>query len=112
MEKMKELYQKVSQDLSLQEKYVKLTQENVENQDALIEKLVDFAKEAGFDVSEEEIVEFFESMGGNSEGELSETELDSVAGGKINPGLISVISNNFGCKPVIASIVCGGPKFF
>ncbi|MDD4565942.1 MAG: hypothetical protein PHE79_10780 [Eubacteriales bacterium] len=51
--------------------------------DATIKKLVDFAKDAKYDVTLEEIKEFFGEITKSKDRALSDSELDMVAGGKI-----------------------------
>lgn len=83
MEKMKELYQKVAKDPNLQAKFSDILDQAEQAGAAETEKkLLAFAKEQGFDVSIMEMHEFFKSMAESSSDELSETELDMVAGGK------------------------------
>lgn len=91
MSQMKELYEKVARDAVLQMKFVKI----IENHDQLSEaevgrKQVAFAKELGYDVSKEEIDDFFKNLSEQSSGELSEDELDMVAGGKSDSGTVNV----------------------
>ena len=85
MSKMNELYAKVAADSALQEKYYKIVEE-AGDEAALGEKLIAFAKEQGFDVTLSDVEEFFKSLAEPANGQLSEEELDSVAGGKIGPG--------------------------
>jgi predicted ribosomally synthesized peptide with nif11-like leader len=85
MEKMKELYDKVASDTGLQVKFLEIV--NSAEKAGSVEtknKLLNFAKEAGYDVSLEEIGKFFEGMISQEASELSELELDMVAGGKIS----------------------------
>jgi len=86
MSKMNELYAKVAADSVLQEKLGKIMG-NADDEAALGEKLVAFAKEQGFDVTASDIEEFFKSLTKPANGELSEEELDSVAGGKLGFGI-------------------------
>ncbi len=84
MSVMKELYDKVAADLTLQEKFLEIM-DGAEDAagDATGQKLVGFAKDAGFDVTLDEVKAFFQEMMAESkEGALSEAELDMVAGGK------------------------------
>ncbi|MEL7656601.1 MAG: Nif11-like leader peptide family RiPP precursor [Bacillota bacterium] len=81
MSKMNELYAKVAADSALQEKYYKIVEE-AGDEAALGEKLVAFAKEQGFDITISDVEEFFKSLAEPANGQLSEEELDSVAGGK------------------------------
>ncbi len=82
MEKMKELYEKVSRDENLQAKFygiIELTQTS--GPEETLKKLLAFAKESGYDVEPAEMQEFFMSMA-ETDKELSEEELEMVAGGK------------------------------
>lgn len=82
MSKMQELFEKVSKDLALQEKFleiVKGTENPVDT--ATKEKLINFAKEAGYDITFEEMQRFFKDLNENNKGELLEEELEMVAGG-------------------------------
>jgi predicted ribosomally synthesized peptide with nif11-like leader len=85
MEKMKELYQKVAADPILRNKYKTILQETGKTEaDENEKKLLAFAKEAGYDVTFSEMLDFFKDMSDPDAGELSESELDMVAGGKGN----------------------------
>jgi predicted ribosomally synthesized peptide with nif11-like leader len=80
---MKELYRKVAADSGLQEKFEKILEEAGGNAGAAGKKLVEFAKDQGYEVTPKEISEFFKSMSEAADGPLSDEELDSVAGGKV-----------------------------
>lgn len=84
MEKMKELYEKVAGDDVLKAKFNQIMEATRDaDKDSTLEKLVTFAKEQGYEVGAEEIASFFkELIEGAKQGQLSESELDSVAGGK------------------------------
>lgn len=83
MSQMKELYDKVSKDTALQLKFNQILAEAEETgKDAAAEKLLTFAQEAGFSVNVNEMMEFFQTLQEQPEGELSDLELDMVAGGK------------------------------
>jgi predicted ribosomally synthesized peptide with nif11-like leader len=102
METMKELYEKVAGDSALQAKFTALMKDAEKvGEEATKEKLVAFAKEAGFDVSYEEVYEYFKTLSEKEEGELSDAELDSVAGGKSDGGtvniVVSVVTLGIGC---------------
>ena len=93
---------KVARDVTLQMEFVKI----IENPDLLSEaeigrKQVVFAKELGFNVTKEEIDEFFKDLLEQTSGELSEDELDMVAGGKSLNGegnvTISIVTFGIGC---------------
>lgn len=85
MDKMKELYAKVAGDSALQAKFAEIMKEAAEAGEETKEKLTNFAKEAGFEVIREEMEEFFKKLGEKPAGELSDAELDAVAGGKEIP---------------------------
>lgn len=91
MEKMKQLYEKVAADSTLQEKFSKIMSEaETAGETATGEKLTAFAKEAGFDVTIEEVQDFFSKLSESEKGELSESELDMVAGGKSAMGFVNI----------------------
>lgn len=81
MEKMKALYERVAADGGLQAKFAEIMgAAEADGKEATKEKLMVFAKEAGFEVSFEEISEFFQSL--FEQNELTDAELDMAAGGK------------------------------
>ena len=87
MGKMKALYDMVSADPALQQKIGEIVRnEEKAGEGEIKEKLVAFAKEAGFDVTIDEMAEFFAMRKEETGGELSEAELDMVAGGKLTFG--------------------------
>ena len=83
MSQMKDLYEKVSKDGALQSKFNAILNDMKQvGEEATNQALLAFAKEEGFDVSLEEMQEFFQSLSQPKEGELSDLELDMVAEGK------------------------------
>lgn len=100
MSKMKELYEKVSKDGALQSKFNAILNDMKQvGEQATNQALLAFAKEEGFDVSLEEMQEFFQSLSKPKEGELSELELDMVAGGKsTEEKVLSFATLNIGCN--------------
>ena len=83
MSKIKELYDKVAEDLTLQEKFFKIMGGvEVAGEDATKQKLIEFAKDAGYDVTLDEMKDFFQEAAESKDRALSEAELDMVAGGK------------------------------
>lgn len=100
MSQMKELYNKVAKDAVMQQKFSKILAESEEvSKEATTEKLVTFAKDAGYAVSMNEIQEFFSNQQEKPAGELDDAELDLVAGGKIEiDGLKASIDFGF-CIP-------------
>jgi predicted ribosomally synthesized peptide with nif11-like leader len=102
MDKMKELYEKVAKDSALQAKFADIMKVAEEaGLESTKKKLAAFAKDAGFDVTLEEVQAFFKELSQKTEGELSDTELDMVAGGKSRSGklatAISIVSAGVGC---------------
>lgn len=100
MSQMKELYEKVAKDGSLQAKFNAIINGAEQaGKEATNQALLAFAKEEGFDVSLEEMQEFFQSLSKPKEGELSELELDMVAGGKsTEEKVLSFATLNIGCN--------------
>lgn len=113
MSQMKELYEKVSKDEVLQSKFTEIMKD-AENagQEATQEKLTAFAEAAGYHVTTEEMLVFFKDLTEQNDGELSDTELDMVAGGKttlytvLNIGtlggmaLLSALNQAYDCENV------------
>jgi len=102
MSNMKELYEKVAADSVLQAKFAEIMKD-VERagKEATKEKLAAFAKEAGYDVTLEEVQEFFKGLAESKEGALSDAELDQVAGGKGQFGLLTSLATlGIGCAVV------------
>lgn len=107
MSKMKELYDKVSKDAVLQEKFSRIVQDaESAGEEKTGEKLLDFACESGFSISLEEMQDFFWDLMEKKDGQLSDAELDLVAGGKSVIGgvgiALTVISFGIGCAMVSA----------
>lgn len=94
MEMMRELYEKVVSNGALQAKFNEILSD-AENagEAATGEKLVAFAKEAGYEVSLDEMRAFFKELTEKGSGELSNTELDMVAGGKSLTGIFHVFTS-------------------
>ena len=109
MSKIEELYAKVATDSTLQRKFAEIMSEAEATGKAKAEEaLVAFAKEAGYEIPFEEARQFMENLVAKKKnGELTDTELDLVAGGKSDKGVMaifaSVISAGIGCG--ILSIV-------
>ena len=106
MEKMKELFEKVSKDATLQEKYSVIMKDAEKAGEDVKKKLAAFAKEEGYDITFEEMQAFFKELTNKNKGELSDAELDMVAGGKGGVGkaliFVSVASLGLGCATVSA----------
>lgn len=111
MEKMKELYDKVAKDSSLQSKFQDImSNAEKEAETTIDQKLVSFAKEAGYDVTSDEIKSFFGELSEQKRGALSDDELDLVAGGKkVTLGIVmSVTTYGVGCAVMSATKEIGG----
>lgn len=115
MSMMQELYTKVAGNSALQEKFNQILKDadNV-GTSATEQKLLDFAQAEGYEISIEEMGAFFQSLSENRAGELSDMELDQVAGGKSTQGTqsiyISVVTLGTICAlgSVIAAFMPGG----
>ena len=104
---MKELYQKVAADSVLLEKFQAILKDaEIAGKEATEEKLIAFAKEAGYDVTIEEV----QAFSAQSKGELNDDELDVVAGGKVDPYMVLFSIGSFGisCAVVSATTAIGG----
>jgi benzoyl-CoA reductase/2-hydroxyglutaryl-CoA dehydratase subunit BcrC/BadD/HgdB len=82
MDKMQELYNKVANSNELQAEFAKIIEQYTDKPDELKERLLNFAQASGYAVDYEEVQGFFAKVAEQSESELSEQELDGVAGGK------------------------------
>lgn len=91
---MEKLYQKVAADGELQLKLSEIIKD-AENADKekTEGKLTDFARTAGYDISLEEMITFLEHYNEKSSDELTDMELEAVAGGKSQTGGIQVSGN-------------------
>lgn len=96
---MEELYEKVAANSTLQAKFAEIMKDAESiGEKATKERLLAFAKEAGYDITVDEMQEFFEALAEAKCGELSDTELDQVAGGKGGLGwYTSIIGVVIGC---------------
>ena len=87
MGKMQEFYEKVAGDASLQEKFGEIMNSAEKSgADETKGKLLSFAKDAGYDITIAEMQEFFQGLAEQNQDELSDSELDMVAGGKLSTG--------------------------
>lgn len=115
MERMKELYEKVPKDSGLRTKFEEIMRDAAKEVDAKTsEKLIAFAKEAGYDVTVEEMQAFFMNLVEKAEGEIPEAELDLMAGGKgAGERLFSVATLEHACMIISAkkekNVVCQDP---
>lgn len=106
MPNMKELYEKVAADSALQEKFKEIMgSAEKDGKEATEAKLTAFAKEAGYAVTTAEMTEFFKQMSDEQIGELSDSDMDMVAGGKNKAGLaISIFGLGVSCGVVSFSL--------
>ena len=108
MSQMKALYEKVAADLTLQEKFKSIMERAKEaGEEATGQALLGFAEEAGFSVDLSEAQEFFRNLAQSQEGELSDQELDMVAGGKSTAETgytiaLSISTIGFGCHVLMS----------
>ena len=100
MNKMKELYEEVAKDSPLQAKFNAIIRDSEKaGKAATEEKLIAFAKEAGYEISLVEMWAFFKELAEKGSGQLSDAELDMVAGGKLDLNKVanSVVTYGAGC---------------
>lgn len=94
MEKTKQLYKKAAADIALQEKFSQIINEAEKaGQEETEAKLTSFAKEAGYEISLDEMRDFFKKHAEQDNGLLSDAELDMVAGGKSFNGIGNTIGS-------------------
>ena len=108
MSQMKELFEKVAKNTELQDLFnqIRLNQEKLGPEETK-QQLLAFSKDTGFDISLEEMQTFFLSLQQGQTGELSDLELDMVAGGKSDAGWLAVATTIFtwaGCAIVSAVV--------
>lgn len=102
MSHMQELFERVGKNGVLLAKFNQIVEHaEQEGKEATEEKLIAFAKAEGFDISVTEMSEYFKKLPETGAGELSDAELDMVAGGKSTHGalniVMSVVGLGFGC---------------
>ena len=94
MTQMKALYEKVAADVTLQEKFKSITERAKDaGEEATGQALLRFAEEAGFSLTLEEMQTFFREAAEQQQGELSDQELDMVAGGKSADDTVRYVVN-------------------
>lgn len=92
MSKMKELYEKVAADEALRDKFAMIMKGAEDaGAEATEAKLAAFAKDAGAEVTLDEMRQFFKELAESKTGELSDIELDMVAGGKGEEVVVSLM---------------------
>lgn len=99
MGNLKEIFDAVSNDRNLQSKFKEVIRKSEGvGQEEAERNLRAFAKDAGFEVTTDDIVSFSKELTGTN-AELSELELDMVAGGKsdIAKVIVSVLSFGINC---------------
>jgi predicted ribosomally synthesized peptide with nif11-like leader len=85
MEEMKTFYEKVSKSPMLREKLVWIANEaTVAGRKKTKERLIDFVKDAGFDITIEDMRDFFADLAEKKNAELTDAELETVAGGGVD----------------------------
>lgn len=93
MSKINELYEIVAADSALQTKFKEImSSAEKDGIEATEAKLAAFAKEAGYEVTADEMKAYIERQG-----ELTDSELDAVAGGKGLGIITSIVSVGIGC---------------
>ena len=103
MDNMKSLYEKVSADNGLQQEFAGILREAEKaGKEATEARFQAFARSAGFEITIEEMSKFFLEKSQETNGELSEAELDMVAGGKtvgegITQVMLSIVTVIVGC---------------
>jgi predicted ribosomally synthesized peptide with nif11-like leader len=107
---IKDLYDKVANDTTLLTKFNTILQEaQAVGREGTEEKLLAFAHESGFEISIQEMQIFFQELV-QEKRELSDIELDMVAGGKsyqrqmIDLGTVIISMASLGVVCVVASI--------
>lgn len=106
MEKMRKLFEKVAVNQYLQAKFAAIINEAEEARAETRRKLIAFAKDAGYEVTAEEMQEYFRTLMGQPEGSLTDMELDMVSGGKSTEGSPMLLTSLFtpGLFCAVASI--------
>jgi hypothetical protein len=89
MSKTKELFEKVAKDSVLQAKFGKVIENAKREGEAVTsDKLIDFARDAGYEITFEEMKEYFKEMADQNDELLSESEIDMVSGGSETTGIV------------------------
>ena len=82
MEKMSQIYKKVAADQGLQSRVAEILKDEERlGTDEAGQKMIEFAKELGYEITLDEFKAFFNNLI-QSDRALSQEELDAVAGGK------------------------------
>lgn len=106
MDKMRELYGKVAKSNELQKKLTRIANEAKEvGAEKTNQRLIKFAEYVGYDITIKEMQNFFTALAAEQSAELSDAELDMVAGGKMKAGLvISIFGVGLSCA--VVSVGC------
>lgn len=100
---VKQLFGKMEKDATLRNKYAELMQAHHKDAEkVLADKLIEFGKSSGFSFSKDDLLAARSEVmdKSNSNKELSDDDLASVAGGgqgKTNAVIVSVLSAGIGC---------------
>jgi predicted ribosomally synthesized peptide with nif11-like leader len=82
MSKIHDFFEKVGENQELQTKLIKIISDAEQAGETEIgTKIIDFASEAGFDITIDELREYFKEMAGSEDGSLSDSELNMISGG-------------------------------
>lgn len=102
MKPLQELYEKIAREPSLQKEFLSLlNQKEQEKKEVYMDRIVSFAKEQGYLVTAFEVDAFLQELANPAEGELSDAQLDMVAGGKSVGGAFTIAMSVFS-----AGILC------
>ena len=106
MSQMRELYEKVAASEELKAQFSAILQAAKEaGEEEIAKKLVQFSKNQGLDITIAEFQEFFKNLVEENHGELSEAEMDMVAGGKVSAGSVLASVFTLGVACAFASAV-------
>jgi hypothetical protein len=96
MKPIEELYEKVAKNPSLQAEFTSMVKQGeTDGPEAKMDRMLSFAKGLGYPVNAEEVTDFFEQLANQTERELSDAELDMVAGGKSAGGAFTIAISVF-----------------
>jgi predicted ribosomally synthesized peptide with nif11-like leader len=111
LENVKAFYEVVKKDQGLQGKIAQMAQTNPKEVEATVIKL---AGEKGYQFTLDEVKTFAKNLASTmpTNGELSDSELEAVAGGKgggakFQWGVISIVSGGTGCAATAAGSAAG-----
>lgn len=94
MNSIQELYDKIAKDPALQAEFTNILEQGEEEvQEILMDRILSFGKALGYEGTAKEVKEFFAQLANTGEGELSDAQLDQVAGGKSAKGIYAVATS-------------------